>query len=394
MSNILVNIPDLSKEYGGVYQYSVALLKILAERKLPHEFFIFCHDPDPAIIEIIDKYSNFHNPKPPTLPYFRGEIFFHTFLNRLFRRLKLKRRFYKEDVYDWLIEKLNIDIIHTPYQFNIKKQGIKSITTLHDVQELHFPEFFTAAQRAHRAVNYKKAIDEADAVVVSYDHVKKDIIKYFKKPEEKVFTVLLDMQKLWFENTQKTLFLNIEEKYNLPSKFILYPAATWQHKNHLKLIEAIEYLDDPKIQLICTGNLTENYYNNILTFIEEKKLSNQIKFLGIVTDEELLNLYRKCRAVVVPTLYEAGSFPLMESILMGIPVICSNVTSLPETIGDSRFVFDPINIHDIADKIKKIWADDFYRNENKVLLKIQAEKIKDNNAASKMNKIYESLFTN
>lgn len=394
MSNILVNLPDLSKEYGGVYQYSVALLKILAQKKSSHEFFIFCHNPDPALTEIIDKNQNFHHPKPPSLPYYREQSFRQIFLNRLSKRLKLKKNYYKKDVYDWLVKELNIDIIHTPYQVNIQKPGVKSITTLHDVQELHFPEFFTSAQRAHRAVNYKKAIDEADAVIVSYDHVKKDIIKYFKKPEVKVFTVLLDMQKLWFENTQNTFTVNIGKKYNLSSKFILYPAASWQHKNHLKLIEAIEFLNDPNIQLICTGNMTEHYFNNILPFIEEKKLSDQIKFLGIVTDEELLSLYKKCRAVVVPTLYEAGSFPLMESILMGIPVICSNVTSLPETIGDNRFVFDPINIVDMADKINLIWQDDFYRNENKALLKIQAEKIKNNNAASKMNMIYESLFSN
>lgn len=393
MSNILINIPDINKAYGGVYQYSIALLKILAGSKLPHDFFIFCRDPEPAIIEIIKKYPNFHHAQPPNLPYSRDETFLQIFLNRVSRKLKLKRKFYKKDVYDWLSEELKIDIIHTPFQSNIKKPGIKCVTTLHDVQELHFPEFFTSAQRAQRAVNYKKAIDEADAVIVSYDHIKKDIVKYFNKPGKKIFTVLLDMQKLWFENNQSNTSVNIEKKFNLSTEFILYPASSWQHKNHLKLVEAIKLLNDPEIHLICTGNRTEHYYNTILPFIKENNLSKQIIFLGIVEDEELLELYKKCRAVVVPTLYEAGSFPLMESILLGVPVVCSNVTSLPETIGDDSFLFDPYNIEDMAEKINKIRCDNSYRQRNLSRTKIQAEKLRFNNAASKINKIYEELLS-
>ncbi|CAL65535.1 glycosyltransferase family 4 protein [Christiangramia forsetii] len=392
MSNILINIPQIDKAYGGVYQYSIALIKILAESNLSHEFFIFCHNPDPIIIEIINKYPNFHHPKPPNLLYLRGETFFQIFLNKLFRRFKIKRKFYKEDIYDWLVKTFDIDIIHSPFQINVKKDSVKSITTLHDVQELHFPEFFTSAQRAQRAVNYKKAIDEADAVIVSYNHVKKDILKYFNKQEDKVHTILLDMQKLWFEKIENIDFVKLQEKYKLPSKFILYPASTWKHKNHLKLLEAIKYLNDPEIQLICTGNLIENFNINILPMIKENHLSNQVRFLGIVSDEELLKLYKTCRAVIVPTLYEAGSFPLMESILLNVPVICSNVTSLPETIKDDKFTFDPLDVKDMARKINKIWGDDHYRDLNLARIKIQAEKLRFNNAGLKINKVYETLL--
>ncbi|MBX9807176.1 MAG: glycosyltransferase, partial [Flavobacteriaceae bacterium] len=150
-------------------------------------------------------------------------------------------------------------------------------------------------------------------------------------------------------------------------------------------------LNNPDIYLICTGHPTEFYTNNIKPFIEKQGLTDKIKFVGIVSDEELFELYHKCSAVVVPTLYEAGSFPLVESILMGIPVVCSNVTSLPETIGDGQFVFDPIDISDIADKINKIWSDDIYRIENMALLKIQALKLTNNNAANNINIIYEAI---
>lgn len=388
--NILIDIPYLSKEQGGVYQYSAALLKILAKGNLPHHFYVLCNKPDKDIYEIVEGNSNFNFTKTRPPIYSRFKLFRFKMFNFLFRILWLKKRLKSKDLYDCIISEYDIDIIHTPMQYLIEKPNVKSITTLHDVQELHFPEFFTSAQRVYRAVHYKKIIDGADGVIVSYNHVKNDIVKYFDKPIDKVYTVLLDMKDLWFE---KITIRNstVLEKFNLPSSFLLYPASSWEHKNHMRLIEAVKLLNNPEIHLICTGHPTEYYKKKIRPFIEAQGLTDKIKFVGIVSDEELFELYHKCRAVVVPTLYEAGSFPLVESILMGIPVVCSNVTSLPETIGDGRFVFDPINVDDIADKISKIWSNDIYRKENVALLKIQAGKLSTNNAASRINIIYEDI---
>lgn len=389
--NILIDIPTLSKEYGGVYQYSVALIKILAKANLPHHFHILCNKPDQDIKEIVERNSNFNFTKTQPPIYSGFKLYRFRIYNLLFRILGLKKRLKIKDLYDCIISEYSIDIIHTPIQSLIKKPNVKSITTLHDVQELHFPEFFTSSQRASRAVNFKRAIDGSDAVIVSYDHVKKDIVKYFEKPIGQVYAVLLDMQYLWFKKIT-TRNSKVLEKFNLPSGFLLYPASSWEHKNHLRLIEAVKLLNNPEIHLICTGHPTEFYTNNINPFIKKNGLTDKIKFVGIVSDEELFELYHKCRAVVVPTLYEAGSFPLMESILMGIPVVCSNVTSLPETIGDGRFVFDPNIIDDIADKVNRIWSDDIYRNENMARLKLQALKLENNNAANNINAIYEEIY--
>jgi len=392
MNNVLVNIPDLSKEHGGVYQYSVALLKILAKGNLPYHFFILCNNPNQDIKEIVKQNSNFNFTKTQLPIYSRFTLLKFRILNKVYRKLGLKKRCRTKDLYDCIISDYDINIIHTPTQTIINKPNVKSITTLHDVQELHFPEFFTSNERAYRAVNYKKAIDGADAVIVSYDHVKKDIEKYFDKSKNQIHTVLLDMQDLWFSKILNRNN-NVLNKYNLPSSFLLYPASSWEHKNHLNLLKAIKLLNNPEIYLICTGHQTIHYTKQIEPLILELGLSEKVKFIGIVSDEELFELYHTCRAVVVPTLYEAGSFPLMESILMGIPVVCSNVTSLPETIGDNRFVFDPINIAAIADKINKIYFDDIFRKENKALLKIQSLKLNNNNAAFKINKIYEEILS-
>ncbi len=103
-----------------------------------------------------------------------------------------------------------------------------------------------------------------------------------------------------------------------------------------------------EIDLVCTGNKTE-YFKTIQSVIDELDLSKAVHFLGIVSEEDLIGLYKNARLVVIPTLYEAGSGPLYEAMRYGIPVVCSNVTSLPETVGNSEFVFNPNNLEEMTD---------------------------------------------
>ncbi len=94
------------------------------------------------------------------------------------------------------------------------------------------------------------------------------------------------------------------------------------------------------------------------------KLEEEVKFLGIIPESDLISLYKLTKLVVIPTLYEAGSAPLYEAMRYGTPVICSNVTSLPETIGNDEFIFDPENVEEIAGKIKLGLSDSDFRKRN------------------------------
>ena len=155
------------------------------------------------------------------------------------------------------------------------------------------------------------------------------------------------------------------KKYGLNDKFILYPAATWKHKNHLTLFKALSLLKENNniVQLICTGNKTEYYYE-LMTSAKEYGIENQVKFLGIVSEEDLLGLYKLTSLVVIPTTYEAGSGPLYEAMRYSIPVICSNVTSLPESIGNDEFTFNPDNHQRIAELILIALIDEEFRKYN------------------------------
>jgi glycosyltransferase involved in cell wall biosynthesis len=397
--NILYYVPTLNRSAGGVFQYSYALLSILS--KSDHYYYVYSGE-DIDIENLVNGSPNMHllSLKDYSEPFkIRFARRLATKANHILICIGIKYRFtvrYKIFPIDYLVMKFSIDIIHCPYQTLQKSSwGTPAITTMHDVQELHFPEFFTSEERASRAVNFKYAIDRADAVIVSYEHVKNDIIKYFKKEDQKIYVCLIDMQNLWLNKFNKEDVLSMQE-YNLPDRFILYPAATWQHKNHIKLFEALKILKAEKgliVNLVCPSHKTE-FYPVIENKLEELNLEKQVKFIDAISDQELYSLYLEADAVVIPTLYEAGSFPLMESILLGIPVICSNVTSLPETIGDHDYTFDPGDSKDIADKIFKILYNEYYRNNNIKNIKYQSARLLKNDTLNKIHRIYDDISKN
>lgn len=394
--NILFYIPDLRQEMGGIRQYAVTLLKMLQKIK-GNQYFIYHDLNDKEVLQAISDKPEFTLITTNDI-ITQEEVYKKVPIYRfngipVLGRLRVKRKFIVTNDLTDFCKKHDIQIIHCPYQYIPKVKGIRLITTLHDVQEIHFPEFFTAETRAYRATNYLHFLRHADAVVVSYHHVKNDLIKYFDVPEKNIKTILLQMEKLWFEKFSDKDIAPLPG--NLDNiNFVLYPANAWKHKNHLALIEAIALIrDEHNIQLnvVFTGDFNSDNGRFLIQRTKQLGLEKQVVFLGLIEENILFSLYKKAKAVVIPTLYEAGSFPLMESILMDVPVICSNATSLPETIGNEKFVFDPSDIHDISNKLIHIWNNEDFRKDNLKQIKIQAAKLKENNPLPVLQKIYEEL---
>lgn len=419
--NILYYVPNISRTWGGIYQYALSLLKSLVEDKINYNhYFVYILDENEDYDNLTKAHKNIHiiysKDKPKIKePFLAKETepfsivtphlikinkqalwAIRFFVNRYNRKViqKYKTQGYKETLYlNWLIKKNSINLIHCPYQVIYNMEDIPCITTMHDVQELYFPQFFSSTERAYRAVYYKEYIEKASAVVVSYSHVKQDIVKFFAKPKEQVHVCLLDMKELWFDRFSKKDILDISQ-YNIPDIYILYPAATWEHKNHVRLLEAIAYLNYElkcSIHLICTGHQNEYYHAEIENKIIALNLENKVTFLGVVPDQLLFSLYHKAAGVVIPTLYEAGSFPLMESILLNIPVICSNITSLPETIQNTKFTFDPFDYKKIAEKLYLLLTDKNFIQENLQNNAIQAVRLRNNNVSEKINEVYRLI---
>ncbi|NNL20407.1 MAG: glycosyltransferase, partial [Ignavibacteriaceae bacterium] len=197
----------------------------------------------------------------------------------------------------------------------------------------------------------------------------------------------------WFLTDKITAKTILKEKYELNNLFLLYPAATWKHKNHVNLVKAIAMLseDNWDLQLICTGNKTK-HYQSIKEKIDSLKIVGKVNFLGIVEEEDLIGLYKTTALVVIPTLYEAGSGPLYEAMRYSAPVICSNVTSLPETMGNDNYLFNPNSVEEITYLIKRMLTDDIFRKENLKNSKRRMEELKSMDYAKKIIDVYKKVM--
>jgi glycosyltransferase involved in cell wall biosynthesis len=393
--NILYYIPFMGQDMGGVRQYAVTLLKILS-KDTENSYYVFHESNDPEVMAVLE--NNPHLKLVKSKP--DKEKIWTIYLKKIKRRLlpyysKIFVTHPEKDPVDKICEMYRIDIIHCPYQYLAQSKTAKSVCTMHDVQELHFPQYFTAEDRAYRATYYFKYIKNADRVIVSYQHIKDDIIKYFYTSPEKVTVCLLDMGNLWFDK-YKAGDIESLETLGINYNFILYPANTWEHKNHQKLIEALLLLKEQgltDIKLVCSGHQTPYFETQLKPFIDQHGLNTQVHFVGVVNEKLLYSLYKTCLGVVVPTIYEAGSFPLMEAILLDIPVICSNVTSLPETIGDSNFVFDPMDALAISSKLLQLWNDEVFRQRSIENNRKQAGRLRNTNALSTIKMLYGNINT-
>jgi len=263
---------------------------------------------------------------------------------------------------DGTIERFGADLMHFTFQ-NGFLTAVPSIYHPHDLQHLHLPGYFDAQECRRRELWYRTLCQQAAMVAVASTATRQDVMQHYDLPSEKVQVVPLAPVIGEYGEPDAAELREVADRLGLPSAFILYPAQTWPHKNHLGLVEALASLHDQHdlvVPLVCTGTMNW-FYPTIEHRVRELGLADQVRFLGFVTPRQLRILYGLARAVVVPSLFEAASAPLWEAFLSGVPAACSNVTSLPEQAGDAALIFDPRQTAEIAAAVVRIWRDDDLR---------------------------------
>ena len=152
---------------------------------------------------------------------------------------------------------------------------------------------------------------------------------------------------------------NFNSRYSLPEKFIFYPAQFWSHKNHESLIKAIAALKHnlPDLKLVFVGS-KKNGYDAAFKLVCDLGLKDSILFLGYVLNEDITEIYRRARAMVMPTFFGPTNIPPLEAFALGCPVAVSRIYGMPEQVGDAALLFDPGAVDEIADTIHRLWTDD------------------------------------
>jgi glycosyltransferase involved in cell wall biosynthesis len=263
---------------------------------------------------------------------------------------------------DPAIEALGGDVIHFPTQRGFLT-GTPSVYQPHDLQHVHLPDFFSGPARQSRDRVYRAYCAQATAVVVMSEWGRRDIVREYGLPRAKVAVVPPAPMLPEYGVADDGTIEATRRKHALPPRFAYFPAHTFPHKNHLRLLGALARLRDSaglEVPLVCSGRLNE-FYPVIRRRVRDLGLTGQVRFVGFVPTAEVSALYRASRAVVFPTLFEGWGLPVSEAFVAGVPVACSRVTCLPEQAGGAAVLFDPESEADIARALAEVWCDEDVR---------------------------------
>ncbi len=231
------------------------------------------------------------------------------------------------------------------------------IVTIHDLTHLIFPQFLPN-KFAYIYANFMIwfATKGAEKIITVSENTKKDIIEKFKVKPEKIEVIYNGVGEEFVEK-EKSKIEYLYSKFNIPrdKKILMYVGNLKPHKNLETLLEAFSKIEDKeKCCLLLVGKAFEKY--NIL---EEKETKLNIKenviHTGIVSQEELVDLYNLADLFVFPSLYEGFGIPILEALACGTPVICSNTSSMPEVGGNVVEYINPYDVEEIKDKIQCVF---------------------------------------
>ena len=240
------------------------------------------------------------------------------------------------------------------YQF-----PVPALVAIHDLMfryEKRFPESASTWEFLNRERSCRNICRWSRGVLVDSEVGRQQMIEFYSIATESVFALPFIAPRYMREEESPPGF---DERYRLPDKFLFYPAQFWEHKNHQKLIEAVAGLkaELPDIKLVLAGS-KKNAYDKALNLVTKLKLDSDVLFLGYVPDADMPELYRRARALVMPTFCGPTNIPPLEAFVVGCPVAISGIYGMPDQVGDAGLLFDPESLGEIVDCIRRLWTDD------------------------------------
>lgn len=359
--NIGIDFTSINPFYrGGLSTYAIGLLHGLLSVVKKHKIQLFVTTYNESFFE--NYYSDPHVEK--VVVSYSGRI------DRLFRAAVSAsvyiglRSFHKKLVdnvmgYRAKIMDKKSDVIYIPtvvlYPYTYQKPTILS---MHDIQQEHYPQFFSKWELISRRIRYGLSAEMATYLQASSQFIKEDLISHFKclYPEN----IVVIPEGVTAEKFSSTIDKDMVVKYGLPSNFLFFPAQLWFHKNHITVLKALNRLHREqglKIPVVMTGAKYAGA-DQIFSYIKDQKM-NYVYYLGKVSFSDIVALYQQARFFITAVLYESSSLPFLEAAAAGCPIIASDTPPNREVARILKAtLFDPLNDSALAELLARIWADD------------------------------------
>jgi glycosyltransferase involved in cell wall biosynthesis len=240
------------------------------------------------------------------------------------------------------VDGLKTDVFHSPDFIPPLRGRGRSVITIHDLAFLIYPHFLTK-EAAKYYGQIDRAVRHADHIVAVSQSTKRDLVRMLGAPEDKISVIYEAADPLFQPMDPAEAWQHVHTLYDLPEAFILFVSTIEPRKNIGGLLRAYRRLrDDYKLTpaLVLAGApgwLSEDVH----ILVDKLDLKPHCFFLGRVDSHDLRFLYNAARCLVHPAFYEGFGLTPLEAMACGTPVIVSNVSSLPEVVGDAAMLVDP-----------------------------------------------------
>jgi len=327
---------------GGIERYLRGLLKWLAIIDKKNEYFLFVNKDNVGTFELRENFREIISP--------------------VSARVRPAKILWEQIFLPFQLKKEKVDIVLSAGNIAPKLTFCPSIVIIYDLISFAYPENFSLAERLALKYLLYRTATFADRIITISESSKKEIQKWLGVSEDKISAVYGgcdgDFRKDVI-NADK-----VKSRFGIKDRFIFCAASARKYKNLDGLIKAYNILKKKYAvthKLVLVGS-KDKYYKELQELVRLSGLENDVIFTGFVAEEELKSLYSSADIFVYPSFYEGFGLPILEAMASCSPVTASNITSIPEVVGDAGLLFDPHNIDEMAEKIYIVLKDENLKN--------------------------------
>ena len=272
----------------------------------------------------------------------------------------------------------------------IRKSGIKSVVTIHDLIFLRHPEFYKAIDTKIYAWKFRQTLSEANHIVAISACTKRDIIEFGGGDERKISVIYQSFSPRFSTNVDLRLQEQVAQRYQLPKRYILHVGSIEERKNILLAVKALHFLPED-LSLVIVGRHTK-YTDKVLSYAKNHHLSHRVRVFHGISDEELPLFYAQAEVFVYPSRYEGFGIPIVEAISCGLPVVACMGSCLEEAGGPDCLYVSPDDERAMAEAIQKRLCGTEGREESIRRSQAYIQQFEGERVTQQMTELYLSLL--
>lgn len=328
----------------GIGQFTYESFKHITKNNPEHQFvFIFDRTPHPDFIESKNVTSEVIAPQAR-----------HPFLYKIWYQYSLHR----------LLKKIKADVFVGTDGMIPLKTNTKTLSVIHDLNFEHHPDHLPSSLRAFYCKYFPLFAKKATRIATVSEYSKKDIIKTYNINSDNI-DVVYNGSNENFKPISRETQKNILEKYTSSKPYFLFIGTLHPRKNLINLFKAFNDFKtqtNSEFKLLIVGKKMwwtkeiENTFNQL-------EFKNDIVFAGRVEKNELYKITASAFALTYVPIFEGFGIPLVEAMSCGVPVITSNITSMPEVVESAGMLVDPFSVNAITKAMVKIGSDENLKNQ-------------------------------